>query len=108
MSLLSTGLFISEALHPFNVFHKAEFEVDLVSETGRYRPDWLSQQKEWMPDEDRKVWEDHSTEFRSKLDNLRKPGDINAESACQPCICRKTKTNFSSMGCSLHLLAMHP
>ncbi|KAH7384533.1 class I glutamine amidotransferase-like protein [Pyrenochaeta sp. MPI-SDFR-AT-0127] len=72
-----TGLFITEALHPFNVFKAAGFEVDLVSETGSYQPDWLSQQKEWLPEEDRKVWEDHSSEFRSKLDKLLKPSDVN-------------------------------
>ncbi|KAL1305762.1 hypothetical protein AAFC00_007341 [Neodothiora populina] len=71
-----TGLFITEALHPFNVFKAAGFDVDLVSETGDYSPDWLSQQKDWLPEEDRKVWEDHSTEFRRKLDNLLKPQDI--------------------------------
>ncbi|KAI7774906.1 chaperone protein hsp31 [Diaporthe eres] len=71
-----TGVFITEALHPFNVFKKAELEVDLVSETGTYSPDWLSQQKDWLPDEDRKVWEDHSSEFRSKMDKLPKPSDI--------------------------------
>lgn len=74
-----TGLFITEALHPFNVFKKAGFEVDLVSETGSYEPDWLSQQKDWLPDEDRKVWEDHSSEFRSKLDKLYKPNDLDAK-----------------------------
>lgn len=73
----TVGLFITEALHPFNVFKKAGFEVDLVSETGTYQPDWLSQQKDWLPDEDRKVWEDHSSEFRSKLDKLLKPSDVN-------------------------------
>lgn len=71
-----TGLFITEALHPFNVFRAAGFEVDLVSETGSYSPDWLSQQKEWLPEEDKLVWEDHSSEFRSKLDKLLKPADI--------------------------------
>ncbi|OOF95040.1 hypothetical protein ASPCADRAFT_130601 [Aspergillus carbonarius ITEM 5010] len=75
-----TGLFITEALHPFNVFKAAGFEVDLVSETGTYQPDWLSQQKEWLPEEDRKVWEDHSSEFRSKLDKLLQPSDIQADS----------------------------
>ncbi|KAL5364587.1 class I glutamine amidotransferase-like protein [Aspergillus floccosus] len=74
-----TGLFITEALHPFNVFKKAGFNVDLVSETGTYQPDWLSQQKDWLPDEDRAVWEDHSSEFRSKLDKLLKPSDIKAD-----------------------------
>jgi hypothetical protein len=33
-----TGLFVSEALHPFNVFKKNGFEVDFVSETGKWAP----------------------------------------------------------------------
>ena len=74
-----TGLFITEALHPFNVFRAANFSVDLVSETGTYQPDWLSQQKEWLKDDDRKIWEDHSSEFRSKLDHILKPADIKPE-----------------------------
>ena len=74
-----TGLFVTEALHPFKVFRDAGFEVDLVSETGRYQPDWLSLTADWLPEEDKKVWEDHSSEFRSKLDKLLKPSDIKAE-----------------------------
>ncbi|GAB7352859.1 hypothetical protein MBLNU459_g3462t1 [Dothideomycetes sp. NU459] len=70
------GLFITEALHPFNVFKDAGFEVDLVSETGTYSPDWLSEQEQYLPAADKKVWEDHSGEFRSKLDKLFKPSDI--------------------------------
>lgn len=63
-------------MHPFNVFREAGLDVDLVSETGTYQPDWLSQQPDWLPEKDRKVWEDRSSEFRSKLDALLKPGDI--------------------------------
>ncbi|KAJ4986627.1 chaperone protein hsp31 [Stagonosporopsis vannaccii] len=74
-----TGLFITEALHPFEVFKKAGFEVDLVSETGSYQADWLSQQKAWLKDEEKKIWEDHTSEFRSKLDKLFKPADIKWE-----------------------------
>jgi putative intracellular protease/amidase len=70
-------LFITEALHPFLVFKNAGFDVDLVSETGFYQADWLSQQKESLNDEDRAIWEDSSSEFRSKLDHLLKPSDIN-------------------------------
>jgi len=79
-----TGLFITEALHPFNVFRKAGLDVDLVSETGTYEPDWLSQQQNWLPEEDRRVWEDHSSEFRSKLDHLHKPSDLDASDVALP------------------------
>ncbi|KAF2715836.1 class I glutamine amidotransferase-like protein [Polychaeton citri CBS 116435] len=74
-----TGLFITEALHPFNVFHKAGFEVGLVTETGSYQADWLSQTKEWLPEEDAKVWNDPNSDFRKKLDAHLKPADIRAE-----------------------------
>ncbi|KAL9131856.1 MAG: hypothetical protein Q9217_000302 [Psora testacea] len=72
-----TGLFITEALHPLNVFRAANFEVDLVFDTGSYQPNWLSQQPDWLKDEDKRIWEHHNSEFRSKLDNILKPGDVN-------------------------------
>ena len=59
-----TGMFVTEALHPFNIFREAGFEVVLVSETGTYQAVWLSQQKDELPGEDPKVWEDPSSEFR--------------------------------------------
>jgi putative intracellular protease/amidase len=73
-------------LHPFQVFRKAGFEVDLVSETGTYQPDWLSEQKDWLNDADRAVWEDPTSEFRSKLDNLLKPSDINPDNVSRNCV----------------------
>jgi D-lactate dehydratase len=77
-----TGLFISEALHPFNVFKKAGFEVDFVSETGTYAPDWLSEQPDFLPTDDRKQWEDVNGEFRKKLDNnMMKPEEVDASKA---------------------------
>ena len=74
-----TGLFITEALHPFNVFRKAGFEVDIVSETGTYQPDWLSQQSDWLKGEDKEVWEDSNSKFRQALDRGYKPGDLNPD-----------------------------
>ncbi len=65
-----TGLFISEALHPYNVFTAAGFEVDLVSEKGTYVADWLSLQDSFLNGEDKKEWEDVNGEFRRKLDNM--------------------------------------
>ena len=67
---------MTEALHPFNVFREAGFEVDLVSETGSYQADWLSQQKDWLSGEDLKTWEDTQSDFRKKLDEHLKPTDI--------------------------------
>lgn len=65
-----TGFFISEGLHPFQVFKKAGFEVDLVSEKGTYVPDWLSLQPSFLDGDDKKQYEDESGEFRTKLDNM--------------------------------------
>lgn len=31
-----TGVFVVEAMHPFNLFTEKGFEVDFVSETGKY------------------------------------------------------------------------
>jgi putative intracellular protease/amidase len=74
-----TGVFITEALHPFDVFKQAGFDVDLVSETGTYQPDWLSQQEEWLSGEDKQTWEDEMGEFRVKMDHLKRPVDVDPE-----------------------------
>ena len=65
-----TGLFIIEALHPYNIFRAAGFEVDLASETGKYTPDTLSLTPDFLHGEDKKTWEDLNSEFRQKLDNM--------------------------------------
>ncbi|MCJ1328814.1 hypothetical protein MMC10_005491 [Thelotrema lepadinum] len=73
-----TGLFISEALHPFNVFKAAGIETDLVSEKGTYGVDWLSEQPSFLPPDDKKQWEDLNGEFRQKLDNMITPAKVDA------------------------------
>ncbi|KAJ5938610.1 hypothetical protein N7466_001744 [Penicillium verhagenii] len=72
----TTGLFISEALHPYNVLTAAGFEVDLSSETGSYTPDWLSQQPDFLNGSDLETWKDTNSEFRQKLDNMPKAADL--------------------------------
>lgn len=74
-----TGLFVTEALHPYNVFKEHGFEVELVSETGTYQADWLSQQPDWLKGDDKKVWEDTQSEFRKKLDKGLKPNDLDPD-----------------------------
>jgi putative intracellular protease/amidase len=71
-----TGLFITEALHPYNVFKAAGFEVDLVSEKGTYVADWLSLQPDFLNGGDKTQYEDKSGEFRRKLDSMPDVGSI--------------------------------
>jgi putative intracellular protease/amidase len=72
----TTGVFISEALHPFRIFRDAGFEVDLVSETGKYTPDWLSLQPDFLKGSDREIYDDLQSEFRQKLDNMPKSAEL--------------------------------
>ncbi|KAM0233950.1 hypothetical protein ACHAPO_006823 [Fusarium lateritium] len=72
----TTGLFITEALHPYNVLTAAGFEVDLVSETGSYTPDWLSQQPDFLNGDDLTTWSNPDSDFRKKLDNMTKASEL--------------------------------
>jgi putative intracellular protease/amidase len=72
----TTGLFISEALHPYKVLRAAGFEVDLASETGTYTPDWLSQRPDFLNGDDLTTWNDTDSEFRKKLDSMPKASEL--------------------------------
>ncbi|CEI61864.1 hypothetical protein FVEN_g2920 [Fusarium venenatum] len=72
----TTGLFITEALHPYNILTAAGFEVDLASETGSYTPDWLSQQPDFLNGDDLTTWSNPDSDFRKKLDNMTKASEL--------------------------------
>lgn len=72
----TTGLFISEALHPYDILVAAGFEVDLASETGTYSADWLSQQPDFLNGSDLATWNDVNSSFRQKLDNMPKASTL--------------------------------
>lgn len=74
----TTGLFIEEALTPYNVLTAAGFEVDLASETGKYTPDWLSQQPDFLKGKNLAIWNNPNSEFRQKLDHMVKAADLDA------------------------------
>jgi putative intracellular protease/amidase len=74
-----TGLFISEALHPYLELKAAGFEVDLASETGKWTADWLSLQESFLSGEDKAIYEDPTSEFRKKLDNLPDISSLNGK-----------------------------
>lgn len=72
----TTGLFISEALHPFKVLTAAGIEVDFTSEKGIYTADWLSLTPDFLQGEDREIWDNPNSAFRKKLDNMPKAADV--------------------------------
>jgi D-lactate dehydratase len=79
-----TGLFISEALHPYLALTEAGFEVDLVSEKQTYTEDWLSLQPDFLNGKDKEIYEDTQSEFRKKLDNMPDPATIDGKKVSAP------------------------
>jgi putative intracellular protease/amidase len=73
-----TGLFIGEALHPYNVFKAAGYEVDIASEKGTWSPDWLSLNGGFLSEEETKQYEDPNSDFRSELNKNKKAADLDA------------------------------
>src|SRR5262249_49162731 len=55
---LKTGLFYTEALHPFDVLTDAGFEVDLASETGTCGIDEVSVMLQFLSGSDKAVFGD--------------------------------------------------
>jgi hypothetical protein len=64
----TTGVFIGEALHPYNVFKAAGFEIDIASEKGTWTEDWLSLQPGFLSDKERKQYDDKSSDFTREMD----------------------------------------
>lgn len=72
-----TGLFFTEALHPFNVLTEAGFDVDLASETGTFGYDEHSLSKEFVTPEDEAAYHDPQHPFMVKLNTqLMKASDV--------------------------------
>jgi putative intracellular protease/amidase len=72
-----TGLFYTEALHPYEVLTKAGFEVDLATETGTYGLDELSTTKQFLAGGDKAVFDDPNHPFNIKLSSqLKKASEV--------------------------------
>src|SRR5271156_4179762 len=70
-----TGLFYTEALHPFEVLTQAGFDVDLASETGTFGLDDLSLTDRFLAGDDKAVFENPDHPFNVKLNSeLKKEG----------------------------------
>ena len=72
-----TGLFFTEALHPFQVLTEAGFEVDLTSETGTYGLDQVSLTPPFLAGADKAVFDNANHPFVVKLNSqLIKASDL--------------------------------
>jgi putative intracellular protease/amidase len=72
-----TGLFFTEALHPFEVLTQAGFDVDLATETGTYGLDDLSLTSQFLAGDDKAVFENPKHPFSVKLNTqLKKAADL--------------------------------
>ena len=78
----TTGVFIGEALHPYNVFKAAGFEVDIVSEKGVWTEDWLSLQPGFLTTEEREQYDDKTSDFRKDIDANVKAADVLNKEVC--------------------------
>jgi D-lactate dehydratase len=75
-----TGLFFTEALHPFEVLTQAGFEVDIASETGTYGLDEISLTAPFLAGSDKAVYGDPKHPFNVKLSSLlKKASDVKKE-----------------------------
>ncbi len=75
-----TGLFFTEAFHPYEVLTAAGFEVDLASETGQYGLDDLSLTEPFLNGADKAAFDNPNHPFMVSLNSqLKKPSQLNKE-----------------------------
>jgi len=75
-----TGLFFTEASHPFEVLTQAGFEVDLATETGTFGFDDVSLTPPFLAGSDKAVFDNLNHPFMVKLKSqLKKASDVKKE-----------------------------
>src|SRR5580658_7087451 len=72
-----TGLFFTEALHPYEVLAAAGFEIDLASENGKFGLDFNSLQPPFLSGSDKAIYNNADHPFMVKLNShLKKASDL--------------------------------
>jgi putative intracellular protease/amidase len=69
-----TGYYLSEVAHPYDVLHKAGYEIEFVSPRGGKAPVDGFDLKDSV---NNRLW--NEPEFKKKVENTRKPSEIKAE-----------------------------
>ncbi len=74
---VKTGVFFTEALHPFQVFTEAGFEIDIASETGTFGWDEFSLTPPFLAGSDQAVFENARHPFMVKMkSHLKRAADL--------------------------------
>lgn len=71
-----TGLFITEALHPFEYLRSQGIDVDFVSETGTFGYDEHSLSPDFLQGDDLAVYNNANSEFNIAIKNIKKASDV--------------------------------
>ena len=71
-----TGVFFTEALHPFEVLTAAGFEVEFASETGKFSFDEVSLTPPFLAGSDKSVHDNADHPFMVRLKSLKKAADL--------------------------------
>ncbi|EDO14391.1 hypothetical protein Kpol_196p3, partial [Vanderwaltozyma polyspora DSM 70294] len=77
-----TGVFVVEAMHPYNAFTKKGFQVDFVSETGTFGWDDHSLAPDFLSSQDKLDFDDKESDFNQCIRNVKKASDINPDEYC--------------------------
>ncbi|SCU77206.1 LAFA_0G24674g1_1 [Lachancea sp. 'fantastica'] len=74
-----TGVFVVEALHPFQTYKSKGFEVEFVSETGTFGWDEHSLAPDFLNGDDKKAFDDKNSDFNKHLQNIKKASEVNGD-----------------------------
>ncbi|CUM57113.1 unnamed protein product [Debaryomyces tyrocola] len=74
-----TGVFVSEALHPFLVFKENDIEADFVSENGTFGYDVNSLDPMFLNGKDLDVFNNKSSDFNVSISKMKKASQINPD-----------------------------
>lgn len=74
-----TGVFVVEALHPYQVLIRNGFDVDFVSETGTFGWDEHSLAPDFLSGDDKAIYEDKNSDFIKAINSAKKLSDVSAQ-----------------------------
>lgn len=72
----NTGVYVSEVLHPYDVFKKHNIDVDFISETGEFEWDPKSIDQ-ILSEEEKKTFHDENSQFSKAIKKVIKASEAN-------------------------------